>query len=105
MRFRFVVLLLCIVTEPIAAKAQEPSAPIKSAETVTAAASHPLTSVVLGDSKPAPVIYPEPRPTKISLGEYARRIRAAHAAAPKAAKFVVNDDAPLAEEAVMEDYR
>jgi len=96
--------LFVLVLAAVPALAQEPSAPIKSAETVTVAASHPCTSVAVGDSKPAPVIYPEPRPTKISLGEYARRIRAAHGYAPKAATYKVNDDAPI-EEVAYKEFR
>jgi NAD dependent epimerase/dehydratase family enzyme len=74
----------------IPAFAQEPRTPIKPAEPI-AAASHDVTAIS-SDCMDRPVIQPTPLPVlKISLGEYARQIRAQHVAAPKAAKITNND--------------
>jgi hypothetical protein len=103
----FIIALVFFIISGIQlAHGQEPSAPIKAGETITVAASHPVTVTALSmtESKPAPVIYPNPLPRTVSLAEAARRNRAAHRYAPKAVK-VVNDDAPLTEEAAVEDYR
>jgi len=97
---RSLIISLSLLALPAIAHAQEPSAPIKSGETVTIAASHPLMNVVAtGDpAKAAPVIYPEPRPMlKKPLGTVARELRVQHAEVPKA-KTVANDEQPITEE-------
>lgn len=74
----------------VPAFAQEPRTPIKPADPV-AAATHDVT-VISGECMDKPSVLPTPLPIlRISLGEYARQIRAQHAAAPKAAKITSND--------------
>jgi len=75
----------------VPAFAQEPSKPITPAEPITTVRTHEVTAIS-ADCMDRPVILPTPLPVlRISLGEYARQIRAQHAAAPKAAKIVSND--------------
>jgi hypothetical protein len=98
MSLRSLVLLICIVTEPILLHAQEPRTPIKPADPVSAA-SHEVT--VMGGEGDKPVILPAPLPRlKVSLGEYARQVRAAHGTLRRAVR-VVNDDAPIVVEEVV----
>ena len=53
------------------------------------------TVITVSPGRSAPVIQPKPLPQlSLSLGEIARRARAARAAGPKA-QVVVNDDLPL----------
>jgi hypothetical protein len=85
MRTLFISLMLAIP-----AFAQEPLTPIKPAEPVSAA-THEVTTLD-GGCMDKPTILPTPLPIlRISLGEYARLIRAQHVAVPKAAKIVNND--------------
>jgi hypothetical protein len=74
-----------------------------SAQELKGPASKQLVTMQLGEpriatgspARPAPVIQPKPLPQlSLSLGEIARRARAARAAGPKA-QVVVNDDLPL----------
>jgi NAD dependent epimerase/dehydratase family enzyme len=75
----------------VPAFAQEPSKPITPAEPITTVRTHEVTAIS-SDCTEKPVILPTPLPAlRISLGEYARQIRAQHAAAPKAAKTVDTD--------------
>jgi hypothetical protein len=95
MKFRFIVLLLCVITEPIALHAQEPSTKIQPADTITKVAILPQTTTVATGSisLDAPIIYPDPRPTHVKLGLIAREYRACPAA--KKAVKVANDDKPI----------
>jgi len=82
--------LLISLMLAIPAFAQEPRTPIKPADPV-AAASHDVTTIC-ADYSDKPVIPLTPLPVlKVSLGVYARQIRAAHVAAPKAVKVTSND--------------
>jgi NAD dependent epimerase/dehydratase family enzyme len=82
--------LLITLFLAVPAFAQEPRGTIKPADPVSAA-THEVTALG-GDCMDKPVVLPTPLPVlRISLGEYARQIRAQHAAAPKAAKIVNND--------------
>lgn len=75
----------------VPAFAQEPSKPITPAEPITTVRTHEVTALS-ADCTDKPVILPAALPVlRISLGEYARQIRAAKAAAPKAAKIVDTD--------------
>jgi hypothetical protein len=98
MSLRSLVLLICIVTEPILLHAQEPRTPIKSADPISA--SHDVT-VMSSDCTDKPIILPTPLPRlKFSLGEYARQVRVAHGTLRRAVR-VVNDDAPIVVEEVV----
>jgi hypothetical protein len=80
MKFRFLVLLICVVTEPAILHAQEPTRAIVPADTITVASRTPITNVVAhGDeAKATPVIVPVALPTlKKPLGTVAREVRAA----------------------------
>lgn len=93
MRLVIVVIGILIAS----AHAQEPTAPIQSADTIAKAAHAPQgMTIATGGGAPAPTIYPEPRPA-MKLGEIARAYRIIHATAPKATK-IANDEAPIAEE-------
>lgn len=91
MKLRFLILLVL----PVALHAQEPSTKIQPADTITRIAILPqTTTVATGNAAPdMPIIYPDPLPA-MKLGQIARDLRAAHAAAPKATK-VANDETPI----------
>ncbi len=76
--------------------AQEPKHAVVAQEPVTQSAAS-TTEVVIGTGspeRPAPMVAPKALPPlNPSLGEIARKARAAHAAAPKA-QVVLADDAP-----------
>jgi hypothetical protein len=95
---RNLVLLLCIVTEPILCIAQEPTTKIQPADTITKVAILPQTTTIATGSASldAPIIYPDPRPTHVKLGLIAREYRAC----PKEKKAVkvANDDKPIVAE-------
>jgi hypothetical protein len=75
----------------VPAFAQEPSKPITPAEPVTTVRTHEVTAIN-ADCTDRPIILPAALPVlRISLGEYARQIRAAKTAAPKAVKIVDTD--------------
>jgi len=95
MRYR---ILLCIVFA-VPAFAQEPSGRVKAADTIsiTSKQSNPVVEVSLGDSKPAPTIYPLPLPP-INLADIARRIRAARGVETKPLRFVIDTDTIVPEE-------
>jgi hypothetical protein len=82
-----VLLTMALAQEPKhAVVAQEPAAPSAASTTQTIATGSP--------QRPAPVVAPKALPPlNPSLGEIARKARAAHAAAPKA-QVVLADDAP-----------
>jgi hypothetical protein len=95
------ILVAALAILASAAHAQEPRTPIKPADPVSAA-SHDV-AVLSADCVDKPVVQPTPLPRlDFSLGEYARRIRAAHNYVPKAATYRVNDDAPIEEVAYRE---
>jgi len=84
------ILVAALALMASAAHGQEPRTQIKPADPVSAA-SHDVT-VMGSDYSDKPIVQPTPLPPlKVSLGEYARRVRAAHQAAPKAVKFVDTD--------------
>ncbi len=75
--------------------AQEPQRAVVSKPTIAEAGVSTDQTIVTGsEQRPAPAIEPKALPLmNPSLGEIARKARAAHAAAPKA-QMVVADDAP-----------
>lgn len=75
--------------------AQEPKHAVAPQETIAeTAVSRDQTIATGSPQRPAPMVQPKALPPlNPSLGEIARRARAAHAAAPKA-QVVVADDAP-----------
>jgi hypothetical protein len=85
-----VLLTTAFAQEPKhAVVAQEPAAPSAASTTQMMATGTP--------QRPAPVVQPKALPPlNPSLGEIARKARAAHAAAPKA-QVVLADDAPFKE--------
>ena len=82
-----VLLTVAFAQEPKhAVVAQEPAAPSAASTTQMAATGSP--------QRPAPLVQPKALPPlNPSLGEIARKARAAHAAVPKA-QVVLADDAP-----------
>lgn len=82
-----VLLTVAFAQEPKhAVVAQEPTAPSRASTTQMTATGSP--------QRPAPLVEPKALPPlNPSLGEIARKARAAHAAAPKA-QVVLADDAP-----------
>ena len=78
-----------------AAFAQEPAHAVVAQEPATQSDASREQSVATGSpQRPAPVVQPKALPPlNPSLGEIARKARAAHAAAPKA-QVVLADDAP-----------
>lgn len=80
MKFRFLILLICVVTEPCILHAQEPSKAIVPADTITVAARTPIQNVAMhgDDTKVTPVVAPVALPPlKKPLGTVAREVRAA----------------------------
>jgi hypothetical protein len=85
-------LLITVVALLIPASAQELKGPA-SQQPVTMQLGEPRIATG-SPARPAPVIQPKALPQlSLSLGEIARRVRAARAAGPKA-QVVVNDDVP-----------
>jgi hypothetical protein len=84
--------LLLLLTQVYA---QEPKRAVAPHETIAeAGVSRDQTIATGSQPRPAPAVQPKALPElSPSLGEIARRARAAHAAAPKA-QVVVADDAP-----------
>jgi hypothetical protein len=84
----FILGLILVLCAP--GQAQEPRTQIKPADPISAG-THDVT-VMGSECSDKPVILPTPLPKlRISLGEYARIIRAAHASVPKAQKIVDTD--------------
>jgi len=82
-----------VLTAP--ALAQEPKHAVAAQDPVSRSSASTQQMVATGSPQPtAPVVQPKALPLLTpSLGEIARRARAAHAEAPKA-QVVVADDAP-----------
>jgi hypothetical protein len=75
--------------------AQEPKHAVVAQEPASPSAASTEQMIAMGSpQRPAPVVQPKALPPlNPSLGEIARKARAAHAAAPKA-QVVLADDAP-----------
>ena len=92
-------LLVIIGLSAVPALAQEPRTQIRPADPIPVAVRTPTTpTVAIGESMPAPTIYPNPLP-RIDLAEIARRMRVAKASAPKAVK-VADQENPIVPEPV-----
>jgi hypothetical protein len=88
-------LLLAVVVLLTTAFAQEPTRAVVSPEAIARSAVSREQVIVTGSQqRSAPLVQPKALPPlNPSLGEIARRARAAHAAGPKA-QVVIADDAP-----------
>ena len=93
------IFIVIIGLSAVPALAQEPRTQIRPADPIPVAVRNATTPTVsIGDSMPAPTIYPNPLP-QINLAEIARRMRVASAAAPKAVK-VADQENPIVPEPV-----